>query len=253
MTRPYRSRARKGLYSIAVFGASAVATLLLTFLQGGTILIPRAAEAATVTDSYSTRELNPDYIEIRRKKYKFRHWKWSGIFPLYGGWIQDPHFVEAPVLEFSPEIQERLGDPEARCQGFDVNPWFEDDSSEIVLAVESGGVVFEYVVEIPDGMQARYGFSSGFSGENIVVPFLYRDSLAFFTVFSAQSLFLVVDLPLSKDQPIRLYREDSNDWNHVVEFLRRGNRYKALKQNLCVRHKSYRKLYEKFESCGEAR
>jgi hypothetical protein len=122
MARLSRSRAKSSSNSLGAWGSSAAFTLLLMLLQGGVIMIPRSAEAATETDSYSTKELDSNFIEIHRKKHRFRHWKWSGICPFFGGWIPDPHILATPVREFSKVIREAIGcNGTARYQGLDIN------------------------------------------------------------------------------------------------------------------------------------
>jgi hypothetical protein len=72
------------------------------------------------------REVNPKAPHLVRKKYLFRHLTWSGIFPLEGGLIPDPHFlVSAP---YSLQSNSRVA-----AQIVEVNPFFKDSSTEVVL------------------------------------------------------------------------------------------------------------------------
>ena len=170
--------------------------------------MPASAETS------STRELDSTFIEIRREKHHLRHWKWSGIFP-YGGWIEDPHFVPTHVMNFCPEAAALIPQP-ARFQGFDVNPWFEDDTSETILAIESGGAVYEYRLSLRDLVGVRHGFTA----VEKIYSFTNAESLLFLANLGLTTPALMeVALPLREGGSPAVYGKGSPEWTKIVATL----------------------------------
>jgi len=195
----------------------------------------------------STKSIDSGFIEIERDTQRFRQWKWSGCFPFYGGWISDPLFIGAGVFPFSSAISQRLGDFTARFQGFDINPWFRDETTEIVLAIETKGKVYEQ--RITEAAKGHIGY--GFRDSNDFVPFLMNDHLVFLTTLSGtQLVFILVDLPIRSNANTPVYSEGTREWNEVISYLETGERFRSLRLPLCESgRKSFRRAYELFESC----
>lgn len=105
---------------------------------------------------YSSPETSDEMCAVVRRHYPLRHWSWSGIFPLEGGFIPDPHFEWSEVMPLPEGAQKMLASHDARFQLVDVNPAFQDRSSEILLLIKSGTDSFEYSLERPkkDDVQA---------------------------------------------------------------------------------------------------
>lgn len=191
---------------------------------------------STSSESYSSKELDAGNIEIRRMKHRFRHWHWSGIFPLYGGWIPDPHIMATPVFEFSDEIKARLGGEPARYQGFDINFAFEDDSSEIVLAIEVAGSVFQYRLSVRDLQGVKDGFVNG----DEIYAFLHEESLVFLTtLYISHPVFIEIGLPLSQGGSPVIHVRASPEWGQLGAFLRQSCREKQMEAELCSRFEVY--------------
>lgn len=196
---------------------------------------------------FSTRELDPRFVEITRSRYYLRHWLWSGIFPLEGGPIGDPHVAATEVYAFPDDVRQRLGATSARFQGFDVNPWFRDGTSEIVLAIEVDGRVHEYRIRSSGGPRLDFGF---INFPEAMIAFLYGDRLAFATCLSISKLaFLSTALPLRPDGDMAPAFEGTDAFDSVVRYLREDSRYLGLRDQLCRQWKPYRALYERFEPC----
>jgi hypothetical protein len=186
-------------------------------------------------------------VEIRRPRYWFRHLQWSGIFPLEGGLHGDPDVTATKVFTFPEELSQRLGARSARFQGFDVNPWFNDRTSEIVLAVEMDGVVHQYRIANSAKPRLSYGFINFYAP---VIPFAYGDRLVFMTGLSISRLaFLPTDLPLRGDGEIEPVFEGSDAFEAIVQYLRADGRYLGLRDQLCSQWNPYRELYQRFEPC----
>ena len=203
-----------------------------------------ACPSAAATSS--VRDLDSSFIDISREVHRFRHWRWSGIFPLYGGWIPDPHFLVTSVFGVPADVGRVLGDTGARYQGVDINPWFEDSSSEIVLAIESRGIVHEYTIPNNLDPPLSYGFVNN-SDRLYVFP--YRSGLAFLTSLDiSRHAFLLVSLPLQKTANIAVVYEGSSEYDEVVAYLGSTGRYRSLKENPC---RGLKDIYELFERCPD--
>jgi hypothetical protein len=120
---------------------------------------------------YNTSEIDPNNIEILRPVYRFRHWKWSGIFPLYGGFIGDPHILfSKPVILPSFEFPIISSNHSFRYQVFDINTAFEDNSTELLLAIEIDDKVYEFQLDVPKGSRSFSGMAER-KTDFILVPF----------------------------------------------------------------------------------
>ena len=197
--------------------------------------------------TFSTKELDPSFVEIKRPRYWLRHLKWSGIFPREGGLHRDPEVVATEVFTLPDELRQRLGAKSGRFQGFDVNPWFHDRTSEIVLAIELDGVVHQYRIANSTKPRLDYGFINFYAP---IVPFAYNDRLAFATGLSISRLaFLSTALPLRGDGEMEPVFEGSEAFDAIVQYLRAEGRYVGLRDQLCGAWKPYREFYKRFEPC----
>ena len=165
----------------------------------------------------STQQLDASFIDVSRQVHRFRHWKWSGIFPFYGGWISDPHFVATPIFPVPSDVAQILGDRAARYQGVDINPWFEDETSEIVIAIESGGIVHEYSIANEFDPPLKSGFINNVRG---ICVFPYESSLGFYTPLDIdRRAFLFVTLPLKRLGKAVVALEGTPEYERAIEHL----------------------------------
>jgi len=195
----------------------------------------------------ASTDSDPGSIEIEREVHRFRHWQWSGIFPIEGGWIPDPHFMATDVVEVSGDLARRMGVVSARIQGFDINPWFQDGSTEIIVAIETNGDVYEQSLTESAKTSLGYGFVNG----GPIVPFLMKDQLILFTALHiTRPVFIVVQLPIQGNSNVPVYYEDTKGWNRIVAFLSKNHRYRELRSVLCSgKKRSFRYVYSSFEPC----
>ena len=231
---------RRSVRQPAVMPAIKQRVSLLALAFALSCIIPHPAVAA----STSTRDLDPGNIEVIRKVHRFRHWQWSGIFPFYGGWIPDPHFMVTPAFDVPEDVGKLLADASARYQGVDVNPWFEDTSSEILIAIESNGVVHEY--SIPNEVEPALGYGFINNGGRLFV-FPFRSGLAFLTLLDIDRYaFILVPLPLRRTARGTVVFDGSSAFDEVVAYLADSGRYRSLQQNPC---RGLKDFFERFESC----
>lgn len=204
--------------------------------------------------TFSTKEINHTWIEIKREKYPLRNWKYSGIFPA-GHFISDPHISSLSFdsdqnasFVFNEEIHEKLNDVNARYQGYDINYWFSKKYSETILAIESNSNIFEYKIILPKDWS--YGFVNT-PGKKIFA-FLYQENLVFFTIFNiSKPTFLIIPLPLRHNQNINITPIESEIGRKIITYLKIYKKYKPMKEGLCKSHsKIYIKFYENFELCN---
>ncbi len=206
------------------------------------------ASLACSYGTHSTTDNDPSAIQVSRPKYYLRHWVWSGIFPVEGGLISDPHIYMTDVFEFPDSVSGVVGP--GRYQGFDINPWFRDSSTEALIAIEQHGEVFEYAIEnVPPG---GYAFINMM--RHPIISLVVDDHLAFVSHINILELALFrVELPLRHGSSLRASYAPSTDFDRLVEALQRDNAFLQLKPTLCGTSNVFRGFYERFEPCDDAR
>ena len=197
--------------------------------------------------TFSTKELDPRFIEISRPRYYLRHLRWSGIFPFEGGFIPDPHVEATEVVGLPQDAFPQFRAASTRIQGFDINPWFEDATAEILLAVEVNGHAYEYRVDRVASSPLPYGF---INHPEPLIPFQYGDRLAVLTTLGlSRQAILSVAFPPATAGSIAPVFEGTNEFERVVQYLRGNGRYLALRGSLCRQWTPHRDFYERFEPC----
>jgi hypothetical protein len=79
----------------------------------------------------SSRDNNSNNVEIQRDKYNLRNFMWSGIFPIYGGFIPDPHFLFSEPVEVTEYLSSVFNNKNVRYQLMDVNPFLKTELANI--------------------------------------------------------------------------------------------------------------------------
>jgi hypothetical protein len=185
-----------------------------------------------------------------RKHRTFHHLIWSGIFPVEGGFIQDPHCLESDQMSFSDPALKLLGSPTATYQVIDVNPFFNDDSSEIVILVRSGGELFEYSLDFPKGQHSQA--VPALPGMPSARIFPYRGKLALLADFSgpAKGVYLL-DLPLKSTAHLRRIPIATPQFDEVAQELKTIGQDTSVKDQFCKTTNDFAAFYEKhIGSCG---
>ena len=139
---------------------------------------------------------------VRRKHFPFRHWQWSGIPVVEGGFVPDPHYLWSETAPFPKSVNEMLSVKDSRYAILGVNPFFDDSSSEILLLVEATGKVFEYSLRFPkDGrVQAILGVPM----PPPAMTFPYKGNVAILASFFGANGLYLMPLPLRSGVTLRL-------------------------------------------------
>jgi hypothetical protein len=166
--------------------------------------------------------------------------------PVFGGWIADPHFMYTPVFEFPAPVRDQLHATIARYQGFDVNPWFRDATSEVLLALELDGIPHAFPIASPPSPPGRaYAF---YDADLVVIE--DDTSLLWFTALRGENAcFIEIPLPLD-NASAGTHCEGSEGWARILEKLRR-RAYTPPEERICGSlNVNYWAFYEHFGSCG---
>lgn len=165
----------------------------------------------------STQYGKSQNIEITRNKYYLRNFIWSGIFPIYGGFIADPHFLYKLPVDVTEYLIPVFHGKPIRYQLIQVNPFFENKTSETILAMEIDGEAFEYRLEVP------HDFSYFSTKTEPPSEFLYDgDNLYFILVHGYDNEFLVYEIiaPFNEDKSLskHLVTVDNGNVPNFMEF-----------------------------------
>jgi hypothetical protein len=186
-------------------------------------------------------------VGIVRKHYPLRHWQWSGIFPAYGGFIPDPHFLCSQLVAAPESIQLLLDDATASFQIIDVNPFFEDNSQEIVLVIQSRSRAFEYGLGFPDKARTRAVLTPIYPSARMLP---YKGRIAVLVDFSGgvQGYYLV-ELPLSTGRKLPLYALNSETGKDITSTFASLINADDLREHFCGhRNSSFLAFYTMFRS-----
>jgi hypothetical protein len=104
--------------------------LALLLVAGG------ASAGSTVVASELDSQCAP--LELHKTSIFARHWLWSGIFPLEGGFIPDPHIICNPATAAAPSVARALGDSTLRFQLAFLNHFFDDESVLVIITSVRG-------------------------------------------------------------------------------------------------------------------
>lgn len=107
---------------------------------------------------------------VKRKYFPLRHWPWSGIPVLEGGFIPDPHYICSTVVSVAEPVKEKLGSKDGEYAVIDVNPFFNDGTSEVLLLIQANGSKFEYSLSIPKGQNVQAVIASPTAPEAMLFP-----------------------------------------------------------------------------------
>ncbi|MDP3266304.1 MAG: hypothetical protein Q8M39_05715 [Sulfuricurvum sp.] len=198
----------------------------------------------SINKANSIKDIDSSYINITRKKFIFRHWQRSGIF-LSGQYIPDPHFSTTNVYELAPAILEHLNAKKGRFQGVDINKWFNDETAESILALEIDNKIYEYKINISENPETF----SNYEFYESIIPFIYKDKIAFITGFNIDISILLVDLPLDKNKSLKIISPKDPEFFKIIEYLRQNEKFQSLKEGLCRQWTPYRNFYGQFEQC----
>lgn len=159
-------------------------------------------------------------INIKIRRYPIpRKIHWSGIFPFYGGLIDDPHILYSPVRRLPKEMLNILQLQNGRVQGFAVNPFFDIKYYTLIIALELDGIVYQIKI---DSKEKLATFQVGET--NTIIPFILEGMLCFY--ISDKEPF-IIQTQYSQDrksiealQNYTLYEKGTEKWKQTIEILK---------------------------------
>lgn len=152
---------------------------------------------------------------------------WSGIFPVFGGFISHPHFLYSNPVDITDYLSSVIDEEKIRYQLIQVNPYFEDETSENILGLEINGLSFEYKLETP---QDFWSFSSESEPRSV---FLYNNKDLYFVVqYNYEDKFLVYEIghPFNENKVLQYRLIDINRQDNplILDFLLTEDQISAL-------------------------
>lgn len=208
----------KRLYMIAA---------LIALFMGSFLVIRRFEKEIFNLSHVSSNEYDNNNVEIKRNKYNLRHFMWSGIFPVFGGLISDPHFLYTKPVDVTDYLSSVINGDKIRYQLIQVNPYFEDKTSENILGLEIDDSTFEYKLETPQDFSS---FSSESEPNSV---FLYNNKDLYFVMqYNYEDKFLVYEmgLPFNENKVLQYKLMDMNkkDSPVILDFLLTDNQISTL-------------------------
>lgn len=188
---------------------------------------------------------------VSRRCYPARHWVWSGIFPFEGGFIPDPHFTSSATMDFPDSVRKILDSRDATFQVVDVNPAFNDASSEILFLIRSNGADHEYSLEYPKGRHVQAVVGSPSLPDARVFP--YHGKLAIVDCFfgPAKGIYLL-NLPLKSGDTLHLIPIGSSEFEEIARELKAAANDRTVKQQFCdTSSTAFASFYEKYAGSCE--
>lgn len=184
---------------------------------------------------------------IARRYYPLRHWSWSGIFPFEGGFIPDPHFLWSDRMVVTEPVKQRLSN-EAQYQLVDVNPFFDDYSSEVLLLIKSGNQSFEYTLARPKGRSVQAVTASLMLPSAILFP--SGQKLPVLVNFHGVRGGYLLDLPLRSGRQLELTPAGSTNFGTIATTFRAVSQERTTREQVCSRFRrnDFVAFYEKY--CG---
>jgi len=199
----------------------------------------------------SSRASDERCFEIKRAYHPLRHWSWSGIFPLEGGFIPDPHFL-CSEPESVPDSVNRILGGTGTFQVVDVNPFFNDESSEIELLIRSDGSLYEYSLQFPKEKRVQAVIATPDVPAHI---FPYKNRLALVANFfgPAKGIYSI-PLPLRSGGKLALITATDPEFDLVSRELANAARDTTVTDQFCESRKwPFISFYEKYaKPCGNA-
>jgi hypothetical protein len=189
---------------------------------------------------------------VHRKRHHFRHWLWSGIFPGEGGFIPDPHYLCSEDGIFPEPVNDLISDKESRYAVVDVNPFFNDSSSEVLLLVKWHDEVFEYSLNFPKHKDVRAILGQPTPPPALAFP--YKTGLAVLVTFwgRARGAYLL-PLPLRKKTVLELVGFGTPEFAEIVGAFRSVAQDRTTKDQFCKSTYDFVAFFEKYSGPCDAR
>lgn len=220
-----------------------------------TLLLALSVSLLTACQT-SSRDEDESFVDISRPIHYFRHSVWSGIFP-FGGRIPDPHYLYSQVYEDLGPIAKKIGARKVRYQFFDINPFFENATSEYVLALEVDGKVTEVPLNLSgsEGVRVILG-----RGDDAVALLPAKDRIILLVTYSKTGVpgertwnsIAAIPLPIQKHKmPLEVFSPEDERYKNLVREIPKEIA-SIYKKWFCNSTNSKRKFFEEqFESCTQ--
>lgn len=183
---------------------------------------------------------------IKRKYYPLRHWLWSGIPGEQGaGFIPDPHFLWSETMPFPEPVLRIMVSKKARFQVMDVNPFFNDESSEILLLIKSDNKTYEYQLQFPRFRNAQAVIAT--PDLPAIRAFPSGQGVALAANFMSVKGIYVLSLPLKAGAILQLIPANKPEFETIASRLKLHAQDKTIKSQFCdTRRNDFVALYENY-------
>jgi len=181
---------------------------------------------------------------VHRKRHHFRHWRWSGIFPVEGGFIPDPHYLCSEDGIFPKPVNDMISAEGSRYAIVDVNPFFDDRSSEVLLLLRWHDEVFEYSLTFPKHKDVRAILAQPTPPPAMVFP--YKTGLAVLVNFSGPARGVYV-LPLPpRNTALQLVAFGTPEFAEIASAFGPIAQDRSIKNQFCKATNDFVAFYEKY-------
>jgi len=186
-------------------------------------------------------------LPVSRRYYPLRHWSLAGLpgdsSTLF---ISDPHFLSSDAMPFSEPVLKMLASRDGTFRMIDINPGFNDLTSEILLLITIGDSTFQYSLEFPKGRNVQAVIVYPDLPQGRIFP--YRNQLALLVDFlgRAKGVYLI-QMPLKSALTLSLIpTSDPQFYSIAKEFHAIGND-ETTKSDFCdKKRKDFITFYEEY-------
>ena len=198
---------------------------------------------------YRAPEAERLLFPVVRKHYPLRHWSWSGIFPLEGGFIPDPHYYWSEPMALPDSASAMLGNKSSEFQLVDVNPAFNDYSSEVLLLVRTGDTSAQFQLALPKRQGIQAVLATPYLPSARVFP--YEKSVAILVNLFGDGPgikgFYLLSPPLHSETTIKFVPINTSEFQTIAARLRIAAGDPTVKYHFCeTRRKDFRAFFEKY-------
>lgn len=181
---------------------------------------------------------------VQRKYYPLRHWMWSGL-PGEGGYISDPHFLWSEPMPFPDPVLRTMKSKKAGFQVMDVNPFFNDRSSEILLLIEANDTAYEYKLQFLKHRNAQAVLAT--PDLPAVRAFPSNDKVVLAANFENVIGIYLLSLPLKTGTTLQLIPANAPEFKLLAAQLSLNAREKTVKAHFCdTSRNDFIAFYEKY-------
>jgi hypothetical protein len=194
--------------------------------------------------SAKTNEGNP--LRVSRRYYPLRHWEWSGLPGDPAGFIPDPHFLSSDTMPLSEPVLKMLSRHDGNFRVIDVNPFYNDRTSEILLLITLGDATFQYSLKFPRGRNVQAVIAYPDLPQARLFP--YGNQMALLANFfgPARGIYLI-PLPLKSAKTLSLIPTNDPQFQSIASEFRALKNDETTKSDFCdTKSKPFITFYEEY-------